>query len=130
MPLDARAIPDMLHWYEGMLLMPEHFQSASRRQEALSGYLAHIASPYAWGVGAIDSEIVEGVMRVRSLDAVMPDGLVVRYRSDEPNDAPLELDLKQHKPALEKQKKLGVHLVVIAWSEQAADQDSADAGAL
>lgn len=130
MPFDARAIPDVLHWYEGMLLMPEHFQQASRRQEALSGYLAGAATPYFWGVREIETEIVEGVLRVLSLEAVMPDGLVVRYSAADPDDAPLQIDLALHKGALEARKRLAVHLVVTAWSDRAVALDGAEDGAL
>lgn len=130
MPIDPRVIPDMLHWYEGMLLMPEHFQSANRRQEALGGYLAQACAPYPWGVRTIETELRDGILIVRKLEAVLPDGLVVRHFEEDPETLPLEIDLKRQKPNLEPQKKLAVHLVVPAWSDQMIAQEGPDAGAL
>lgn len=130
MPIDPRDIPDSVHWYEGMLLLPEHFQAAAQRQEALSGYVAQIAMPYGWGVQQIATEIVEGVLHVRTLDAVMPDGLVIRYRSNDADAEPLNLDLKGHQQTLAQRKKIVVHVVVPAFSAATFGQDDADTGAL
>lgn len=130
MPTDAPTIPDMLYWYEGMLLMPEHFQSANRRQEALGGYLAQACAPYPWGVRTLETDLQDGILTVRKLEAVMPDGLVVRYSEQDSESPPLQIDLKRHKPPLEPQKKRAVHLVIPAWSDQMVAQEGAEAAVL
>ena len=33
MAIDPTLIPDTIHWYEGMLLLPEHFRAAGRRPD-------------------------------------------------------------------------------------------------
>lgn len=130
MSIDARAIPDMIQWYEGMLLMPEHFQSANRRQEMLGGYLAQACAAYPWGVRSLEVELRDGVLTVRRIEAVLPDGLIVHHRHDARESVPLEINLKRHAPAPVPQQKLAVHLIVPAWSDQLIAQEGAEAGAL
>ena len=85
----AKDIPAAINWHEGMLLTPQHFQQFAARQEDLVAYAAHAAAPYFWGVHRLDLLLQpEGLLQVRELEAVMPDGLIV------------ELDPEQ-KPALE-----------------------------
>ena len=131
MTIDPRAIPAMLHWYEGMLLLPEHFQAAARRQEMLGGYLSRIAAPHGWGVQTLEQHIADGKLVVTALDAVMPDGLVVRYRSTDADDAPpLEADLTAKQHRLEERHRPIVHLVVIKWNESDLAQEGSASGGL
>lgn len=116
-------IPDMLCWYEGMLLLPEHFQAAHRRQEMLSGYLAGTAAPYFWGVKSLAASIAGTKLAVAKLDAVMPDGLVIRYRADDEEEPALEVDLGKHKTLLENDRRLRVHLIVKPWGDIAAKDE-------
>jgi type VI secretion system protein ImpJ len=121
MLIDARSIPEAVQWHEGMLLSPQHFQLAARRTEALAGYLLEAAAPFCWGVRQlqIDSSLLlEAVFRIVELEAVLPDGLLVRYpaSADEPR---LELDLK----SVELDPRLAsvtVHVAVAARAEHAA----------
>lgn len=130
MAIDPEAIPDMLHWYEGMLLLPEHFQMASRRQEALSGYLAQVAVPYAWGLRRLKIVLDADALQIVELEAVMPDGLLVRYNKDRDKDLSLRVDLKDLKPDLDARKRQTIHLVVPAWSGEVLGQEGPEAGGL
>lgn len=71
--------PPAVHWHEGMLLAPQHFQSASLRNEVLAYYHTSAVSPFHWGLMELDSKFSEGVVSVQRVEAVMPDGLLVRY---------------------------------------------------
>lgn len=123
-------IPDMLHWYDGMLLLPEHFQAAHRRQEMVSAYLARTAAPYGWGVKSLKASIAGTKLAVLELDAVMPDGLVIRYRVGklDGGEHPLEVDLIDEKPLLEERKWLTVHVLATAWSNDRTVQDGPEPG--
>jgi type VI secretion system protein ImpJ len=123
---DLPTIPDVLHWYDGMLLLPEHFQAAHRRQEMLGGYLARTVAPHGWGVRSLAMRIAEPKLQVAALEAVMPDGLVVQYRGSD--DEPLELDLTPWKTMLGAHHRLIVHLVVTAWSDDLTAQDGPEPG--
>lgn len=127
MPIDPAAIPDMIHWYEGMLLMPAHFQEAGRRQEALSGYLAQAAIPHAWGVRRLRFRLEDGVLEIVELEAVMPDGMVVSYEAGQAEDLALRLDLKGK---FEGRKPRTVFLTVPAWSARSAAMDDPEPGTL
>lgn len=121
-------IPDMLCWYDGMLLLPEHFQAAHRRQEMLSGYLARTAAPYGWGVKSLTASIAGTKLVVAKLDAVMPDGLAIRYRAEDTEEPALEADLSEHKPLLENNGRLRVHLIVKAWSDDIVAKNEPEPG--
>jgi type VI secretion system protein ImpJ len=127
MPIDPAAIPDMIHWYEGMLLMPAHFQEASRRQEVLSGYLAQAAIPHAWGVRSLRFRLEDGVLEVVEVEAVMPDGMVVNHDAAHGEDLALRIDLKGK---FEGRKPKTVFLVVPAWSSRSAALDEPEPGTL
>ena len=121
-------IPDMLCWYDGMLLLPEHFQAAQRRQEMLSGYLARTAAPYGWGVKSLTASIAGTRLVVVKLDAVMPDGLAIRYRAEDKEEPALEADLAEYKPRLENDGRLTVHLTVKAWSNDIVAKNEPEPG--
>lgn len=93
--IEAKDIPDAIQWHEGMLLSPQHFQQADLRSEVLRAYLLQAAAPYPWGVARIridQAALVEGTFSLIELEAVMPDGLLVRYPSVA-QAQPLQLDL-------------------------------------
>lgn len=86
--------PYPIQWYEGMLLMPQHFQQADQLQRCLLSYNMSLASPYHWGIVnfVLDpAQLVNGIFRVLSLEAVLPDGTVVFFPYSP--DEVLELDL-------------------------------------
>jgi type VI secretion system protein ImpJ len=72
-------------WTEGMFLKPHHFQQSDLFQDARVAYHLRTLNPFYWGVAAlrVDPDALENmILRVTACDAVMPDGLVVRYPSD------------------------------------------------
>ena len=130
MAIDPTLIPDTIHWYEGMLLLPEHFRAAGRRQELLSGYLTQVAGPYSWGVRRLDHEIIGSVFRVRAVDAVMPDGLVVVYDASEAGAAPLEIDMTVFELDAGGRSRVLIHLAAPVIQPRFFGQDEAEAGGL
>ncbi|EKJ8220392.1 type VI secretion system baseplate subunit TssK [Citrobacter sedlakii] len=94
------AIPEMVCWYEGMAMLPQHFQLQSLRNDALAAALAHCANPCFWGVIRMevdDAALCAGMLRLLRLEAIMPDGLPVDY--DISRDPPLEFDCAALLPA-------------------------------
>jgi len=88
-----RFIPDLIQWHEGLLLTPQHFQQLSSRVESLIQALPGWYVPFYWGVRSFDydrTDLSAGVLTVRELDAVMPDGLHVNI-TERDN---LQLDLR------------------------------------
>ena len=88
--------PDAVCWYEGMQLLPQHFQLQGLRAEAIATHLAQSANPWFWGVSQFTHDpaaLVDGVLRVMSLEATLPDGLPVSIGPD--HGGPLELDLAE-----------------------------------
>jgi type VI secretion system protein ImpJ len=72
-------------WTEGMFLKPHHFQHADLFHDARLAYHLRRLNPFYWGVAALrlDPDALENmILRVVECDAVLPDGLVVRYPSD------------------------------------------------
>src|SRR5690349_2738295 len=83
-----------------MLLSPQHFQESARRFERMLDYHLDYAAPFHYGVVNVDIDgglLVSGTFRVNEIEAVMPDGLVVRHTTKDPN---LEADLKPHAAAM------------------------------
>lgn len=111
----AHDLPPAIQWHEGMLLAPQHFQQAARRQDGLLHYHVSLVSPFHWGVRHLKVDpiqLVDGSFRVLELEAVLPDGLVVSHLSD---DGELALDLKEHAAEMRRQA-LTVFLAVTAAS--------------
>lgn len=87
---------DRIQWHEGMLLTPQHFQQESARVDALVGWQALAGQPAAWGIRrlVIDEALLGGGrLRVALLEAVMPNGMAVRFDAAMAQGATLELDL-------------------------------------
>ncbi len=90
----ADEIPQPIQWHEGMLLVPQHFQQNSWRQEMLVQYSALLVSPYCWGVRhmKLDVKVLSGgTLRVLTLEAVLPDGAIITF--DHAEDGELTVDL-------------------------------------
>jgi type VI secretion system protein ImpJ len=112
----ASELPAAVHWHEGMLLAPQHFQLASQRSEALPYYHTAAVSPFHWGLMELErAPFGEGVVTVVRVEAVMPDGLVVTYpgggASAENGEADLTLDLTKYVKDV-KEGKQTVYLAV------------------
>ncbi|MCG8334668.1 MAG: type VI secretion system baseplate subunit TssK [Proteobacteria bacterium] len=111
-PVDLNTIPSSIQWHEGMLIGPHHFQQSSLRQEGLLRYHLKNLAPYYWGIQEFEidkSLLVSGIFQVSKLQAVLPDGLEVRFESG--NENKLEIDLTDYKDEIVK-KDLTVFLAV------------------
>lgn len=94
MSFTARDLPDAIQWHEGMMLAPQHFQQQSMRAEQVLSYHMMMATPFHWGVVTLLIDrvaLVSGIFRVLELEAIMPDGLIVRHAPDRGD--PLDLAL-------------------------------------
>jgi type VI secretion system protein ImpJ len=104
-------VPPIL-WSEGMLLSPQHFQQLDLRHELLTLYHVAVASPFHWGVLGVrfNTDVLPGgLVQVQELDAILPDGLVVRHLVD--RDPPLEVDVGAFREAAGR-APVTVHLAV------------------
>lgn len=105
---------DRIQWHEGMLLSPQHFQQESARVDALVGWQALAAQPLAWGVRRLQVDealLTNGMLSISVLEAILPNGMAVRYHAAEAQGAPLTLDLAAYGAQLE-HEPLAVYLVV------------------
>jgi len=115
MEMKADEIPKAIDWHEGLLLTPQHFQQIARRQEALLQYHTAMIAPFYWGIRQLNIEeanLSRGLLQIRHLEAVMPDGLVVSYREgdDLQADRGLQKDLTKSEDL--KQERMKIYLVV------------------
>lgn len=108
---DDISVPDLVCWYEGMELLPQHFQMLTLRADAVAARQAQGINPLFWGVRSIMAEVSGNKVSVIDLDAVMPDGLHVRI--DRNVDAPLELSAID----LERAKTQGLSYVYLSVAE-------------
>lgn len=90
-----------IHWHEGMMLTPQHFQQMELRHHQHLAHQLQLLSNHHWGVHILHIDpiaLTDGLIRVIELEVVMPDGLIVNYRSDMTTVPPLELDIRHYKP--------------------------------
>lgn len=104
-------IPEAIQWHEGMLLGPQHFQQASLRSEELLRFNLQALSPFPWGVRRLRIELKEQLFQVRTLEAVLPDGLRVAGEAEEDGSPGLTLDLAPYRTETGTEP-LTIHLVV------------------
>jgi len=94
-------VPLAIQWHDGMLLSPQHFQEADRRNERLlAHHMTHVA-PYHYGVASFkwaEGTLVSGLFRVDEIEAIMPDGTLVQHRSGQ-GKPDLSIDLRKHAAA-------------------------------
>src|SRR5215471_3812883 len=120
--MNARDIPAAIHWHEGLLLTPQHFQQLTSRQEALVQYSAAAYSPLCWGLRWFKhqgSSLATGKLQVTELEAVMPDGLVVSHEAIGGRGA-LEVDLTKFKELMT-DRPLPIYLAVMADQGETAN---------
>lgn len=89
-----KVLPDAVCWHEGMQLLPQHFQLQEVRAEAVAALCAGAGNPWFWGVGRLEVDPVAlgaGLVRIQSLEAILPDGLPVSVRPG--SGVTLELDV-------------------------------------
>lgn len=121
MEIKADEIPKSIDWHDGLLLTPQHFQQISLRQEALLQYNTAMIAPFYWGVRYLKIEepnLFRGLVQIKHVEAVMPDGLVVSYRegADLQADRGLQVDLNEYEET--KGKRMKVYLAVAPQSRQ------------
>jgi type VI secretion system protein ImpJ len=105
---------DRIQWHEGMLLTPQHFQQESARVDALVGWHALAGQPAAWGVRRLvvdEAHLGGGLLRISMIEAIMPNGMAVRYDAAQAQGATLELALAPHADAMA-QHEVPVYLVI------------------
>ena len=111
--MKARDIPAAIHWHEGLLLTPQHFQQMTSRHEGLVQYNASVYSPFCWGLRRFKHQgLHTGKLQVMELEAVLPDGLVVSYNFGDGGES-LEADLEKLKDVL-RHRALPIYLAVMA----------------
>jgi len=108
---------DRIQWHEGMLLSPQHFQQESARVDALVGWQVLAAQPLAWGVRRLQVDealLTNGMLSIGVLEAILPNGMAVRYHAAEAQGASLTLDLAAYRSQLDQgdHEPLAVYLVV------------------
>lgn len=87
--------PDTICWFEGMPLLPQHFQTQALYAAGHAALLAGAARPHYWGVLTLEQEeagLAEGLVRITRLDAILSDGLPIRHAADDPV---LQIDVRQ-----------------------------------
>lgn len=102
-----------IQWHEGMLLSPQHFQQADLRNQQSLAYHLRQVSPYHWGVHDVKFDPIvlpTGMIRVLEVEGIMPDALIVSYRSVE-TEPQLEVDVTPFQSELS-QRELFVYLCV------------------
>lgn len=118
----AEKIPDPVQWSEGMLLTPQHFQQQHIYMEYLLRHQMEQLQSNYWGLLELDfdsSALMGGIINIKKLRAVMPDGLVVDY--DARQQEALTLDLKTA-AAIEEDKTVTIQLVIPVRGPGAASQ--------
>lgn len=110
----AHELPPAIQWHEGMLLAPQHFQQLVQRSDRLFQYHLGLGLPYHFGVSRLryeSTQLFSGTLRITELEALLPDNLVVAFRTG--HDGDLQVDLRPHMEAA-KHNPVMVYLVVPA----------------
>ena len=87
-----------VQWHDGMLLSPHHFQQQEIRNEQKIAHHTRLLPYRHFGLCSVQFDPVllsDGKVRIQSLEAVMPDSLIVVYQ-DGPDLPPLELILDKN----------------------------------
>lgn len=95
-----RTFPEAVCWYEGMQMLPQHFQMQALRHETLAAIQTTMANPWFWGVSLLqidEAALCAGTVRILRLKAVMHDGLPIDY--DISRDPPLTFECATLLPA-------------------------------
>ena len=81
--LNVTKIDAKVHWYEGMLLSPQHFQQSEIYLEKLIANQLQRLGGFYWGVAQFeydDIALASNQLQAKLLHCVMPDGLVDQYQ--------------------------------------------------
>ena len=117
-------ILDVVQWYEGMLLLPQHFQQADRRVRQMFWYhLSHLA-PYYYGIVKFKADpalFSKGIIHVLELEMVMQDGFVIYFESRP--DFALEIDLNDSPDQSWSGNTLMLHIGTLRYREGESNCD-------
>lgn len=127
-PAAARApvtegLPDMVQWSEGMLLSPQHLQQNDLYWQEQMRFRLQQAAPHGWGLVSLELDTVKfkaGVVAVKRLECVMPDGTPVTY----PGSYTGALEVDVTKVLAQNAAGLRVSLVLPARSAAATRRDA------
>ena len=109
-----------VQWHEGLLLYPQHFQQMRREFQQLGLCYLSMGTPYYWGVKHIsvdEGAFASGLLRIKTLLAVMPDGSVIERGED--SAQVIEVNLKDYAEEMDKGPMM-VHLGVMKHQQDAA----------
>ncbi|HEX8775470.1 MAG TPA: type VI secretion system baseplate subunit TssK [Pyrinomonadaceae bacterium] len=121
---DASEIPESIQWHEGLLLTPQHFQQLALRHETLLQYSAAMIAPFYWGIRYLEideASLIGGLVQIKQVEAVMPDGLVVSYRMGD-DLQPVDLT----KIPESRRQRLKIHLAVVASLSRYQSKENKD----
>lgn len=107
-------LSDRIQWHEGMLLTPQHFQLEGARIDSLLAWQSMATQPYGWGVRNLvidEALLTTGLLRILSIEAILPNGLAATFDVEQSGGQSLELDLSPWSADMELQD-LPVYLVV------------------
>lgn len=85
-------------WHEGMQLLPQHFQLADERIDALVRHLAMASVSPAWGIEHLSLDlpaIAGGTLRVREVSGSFPDGCAFFWSQERYGPLERQLDAPQ-----------------------------------
>ena len=100
--LNLPNIVNRVHWTEGMLLSPQHFQHADHYFDSQLAHQLKRSSRYFWGISSFrfdEIALASNTLKITSLECVFPDGSIVQFESAEESDnsngyeEPVSLDL-------------------------------------
>lgn len=112
-------------WRDGLFMMPQHFQLLDEHIDEAIDRRASAAEPFPYGVLELELDreaLLRGLYRVRTLRAVMPDGLWVEIGAGTGVD---ELVASLGKPTSE---RLELHLAVPSTAGRGTPAYAAEAG--
>lgn len=79
--LKLPSVVNRVHWSEGMLLSPQHFQHADNHRDTLSAHHLRRTSRFYWGVNHFQIDemaLASNVLSIISIECVFPDGTVAQ----------------------------------------------------
>jgi len=82
-------------WGEGLFLRPQHFQQQDRYHENRLNDMVKMLQPYAWGVFTLQCDqdaLANSSLRLLELNAVFPDGEIIKAPDQDELPAPLDLN--------------------------------------
>lgn len=75
-------VVNRVHWSEGMLLSPQHFQHADNHRDALIAHQLKRVSRFYWGVNQFQLDeiaLASNVLSILSIECVFPDGTIAQF---------------------------------------------------